>query len=874
MESGEQAMKKALSLLLLLAVAITLTRAEPQPLSFSPESGTEVTVWTNETTHSLVFNVTAMEELDVNLSSASPYVSLNTSSAHLLSGETAPVEAQINVSKLLEDQVAAVYATIWANGTITSNSSNFSIAYLIRISVEEPRPPGNLSFSPYPLSVTIPKGNKSSFQITIVNNHPVKITIDGYTSTSVIASFGPVPTQIVPGGLWTFHVTISAQSLDVGNYSDILTVNYAAEGYSANLYADLPIRIRVVPPPEPPKQPPNTYRVQLTFLDNRTGLAIKGVRVILSEVAKNFEYTATTGDSGSVTFQAVEVGVYTLEAIHPSYQYMVTSIEVHDNLSKVFLLSNLQDEENANQSNQTSTQATTTTSTQAQEQKGMIGLPYNSKTINISPGDDQTFYILVSAEGGSVGPIQILPSSSVPNWISLSSNWTYLGPGGYAALTLRIAPPLDVPPGRYSRQFQILGGRNPVSLTITAVVTQSTNKTKKPPIVGVVTNQSSSGYYSYAPSSHTNVDGRGASSTLHPIPRVIVKLENGTAVPIQQPTPVQKGQIVYVVIEGDWTKVNYTASKNLARFADETMVGRRTLAFQVLGTGDLNIWLKSQDEFGNIVKAQPPDMGFGVYRFQVTKTVPKEQVLITVNPVKATVGRPVAITAYYILTGPGGSTTQPYTGIITVTDPENRTIPIPLGLDGVAEYIPSKQGKYLIAVPDKIIARESVTRFEARAVQISGTIEGTLRVGEGYADSFPAKFASSPKCWVEPPSAVQDIRCNSEGYTVVPAEPGAVFTLYARGPLAESYDVYESGSEVVFALKTRRPVEDTLQAGLGRITSSTVGWMYENWFWLLLGGLIVFAIIRKRLTSPVRKFRGRGRAGGVPSAPRVVIRGG
>jgi len=819
---------RALLLIVLLILPLVVARGDVLPLTFNPASPT-LTIYTNVSTYSFAFTVGATVEVDVNLSSSVDYVTLNTSAMHLIAGEIASVTATFDVVRMNELGLQDTYVLIWANGTVTHNSTAFRQAYLIQVRLREPIPSGNITFSPYPLSVTVPRGGESDFQVLIMNKHPVKITVNGYTATSLIKAFNPVPTQIVAGGMWTFTVRISARGLAVGNYSDVLRVNYQAEGYVTPLYRDLPILVTVVNPPTPPPGEPGLFRVQLTFLDKKSGLAIPNVRVVLSEVTGKTEYTGVTGEAGVVTFQDVLQGTYNMQAIHQSYQF-ASSITVNSNVSRVILLESLTE----------TPSSSGTLENVTRNETGIIGLPYNSKTVEITAGDEQAFYILVSAEGGYVGPIQIIPSSSVPNWISLSSNWTHLAAGKYAALTLRVAPPLDIQEGRYSRQFQILGGKSPASFTVTAVV-------KKPNLTSTY------------PSSPASYDGNPSVTIAGAVPRVIVKCENGTAVSPQITTFVEKGTLIYATFQGEYTRVAFNLTGGLAVFDDQVGGGKRVVTLQVNSDGDFNVYLVSKDEFGNPIRSQPADYGFGIYRFRVIKSAaPPQQVLLSVDKKVATTGREVTIMAYLVSQSPGGvPLTQPFQGVVAVTTPRGEVIPVPLGLEGKAVFVPATSGVYKLSVQGIPVAAESIAEFEARAPEIPYLMSDQLYVETPTTWRWPVSFTGSPKCWVIPDDAVRGLNCDAESVSFIPVKPDVTFAIYGSGTLAQPYDVYPSGSEVVFVLRSSRPVSDTIQASLGRITSYTYGWLIENWLWVTLAALIIFAIIYKRLSSPRRAFGGK-----------------
>jgi hypothetical protein len=811
----------------LLILPIFQAYSDVIPLVFDPASPT-VTVYTNTSSYNFVFRVRTSVEVDANLSPSVNYMQLNTTTMHLISGEAASVSALFNVSDMVAKGIQEAYAIVWFNGTITANGTKFRQAYLIHIFVKEPTPAGNITFSPYPLSVTIPRGSDSDFQVMITNKHPVKITINGYSASSLVKAFSPVPTQIVAGGLWTFTVRLSAKGLTVGNYSDVLRVNYQAEGYKTPLYRDLPIIVAVVNPPTPPPGEPGLYRVQLTFLDKKTGAAISGVRVVLSEVTGKTEYTGTSGESGTITFQDVLQGTYNLQAIHQNYQ-MTSSLTVNGNISKVFLLESLSESQQTEQPQQNAT-----------SELGVVGLPYNSKTVEITAGDEQAFYILVSAEGGPIGPIQIIPGSSVPNWISLTANWTHLAAGKYAALTLRVAPPLDIQEGRYSRQFQILGGKSPASFTVTVVV-------KKPNLTASNPSQPST----------NNVD-RG-SVIFGSIPRVIVKCENGTALSTQITAFVNKGSLIYAIFYGEYTKIAYNLTGGLAVFDDQAGGGKRVLTLQVNADGDFNVYLVSKDEYGNAIRTQPAEYGFGVYRFRIIKpSGPPQQVLLSVDKKIATVGKEVTLMAYTISQSPGGfPVTQPFQGVVTVTTPKGEAIPVPLGLEGRASFVPVSSGVYKLSVQGVPIAAESVTEFEARAPEIPYIESDQLYVDQAKVWRWPVPFAGTPKCWAVPDDAVRGLNCDANTVSFIPTKPDITFSVYGSGPLAQPYDVYPSGAEVVFVLRSSRPVSDTIQASFSRFTGYSINWMGQNWLWITLAGLIVFAIVYKRLSSPRRAFGGK-----------------
>ncbi|TDA37053.1 MAG: hypothetical protein DSO07_13010, partial [Thermoproteota archaeon] len=208
----------------------------------------------------------------------------------------------------------------------------------------------------------------------------------------------------------------------------------------------------------------------------------------------------------------------------------------------------------------------------------------------------------------------------------------------------------------------------------------------------------------------------------------------------------------------------------------------------------------------------------------------------------------------------GVPTTAPYNGAVIVTTPSGEAIPVPLGLSGHTTFTPTREGTYTIGVSGLPLAAESVKQFDARAAEIPGTIYAVLKVGESYTGKWPAKFASAPKCWVDPSNSVREMNCNPESYVIVPAVAGSVFTVYGRGILASAYDVYPAGSEVTFALQTQKPVENTAVAFLQQGISAGASFLSNYVLIIVIVSAILMLILLKR--RGIGALRGRTRLGG------------
>ncbi|MEM3740618.1 MAG: carboxypeptidase-like regulatory domain-containing protein [Candidatus Korarchaeum sp.] len=820
--------------LLLVALLVFPIQAKAEYLFFNPPSGTWITVYTNYTRYTHVIRIYALSPVSFNITSSLP---INATSSVLLAGQTLNLGVSIDVpfySSIYQNMTAI----LGIEGRALDTGENFTVNYIINVRFEAPKPPGSLLITPSPLMVTIERGKENSYPISITNNHNCDVTINGYTASSLVSGFSPIPTKIVQGGMWTFYVKVNAKTLNVGNYTDSMLITYGASGYSGVFTVSLPLKVTVVPPttPPPPQPPSGSFFVNITVIDKMTGVAIEGARVVLIS-SDGGEIAGITGPSGLVSFQNVRAGSYTVLIVHIDYGQITSNILVNGNLSRVFLL----------EKPQSTTTTTTTTPSINVSGLGVVGLPYTSKNVEISPGKEITYYILMSAEGGELKGIKVIPTASIPNWITLGTNVTDLAAGRYAALTLRVSPPLDVPPGRYSRQFQILGGSQPAAFTVTVTVTnvtvqpQQTLQSVQPQITAI-------------------------TSVAAVIPRVLVRLENGTAVSTQIAASVQKGSLIYVVVQGEYNKVAFNLTGGLAVFADEAGAGKRTITLQANGDGDFLVYLLSRDEYGNLVKQQPSEYGYGVYRFRVIQSGPQKQVLLSVDQPMASVGKAVTIMAYLIVNSPGGyPVTQPFQGVVTVNTPEG-PVPLPLGLEGRATYIPQKAGIYKLTIQGVPIAAESVTQFEARTTIIPYTMTDELKVNEAKTWRFPVPFQAPPVCWADPQDSVSAINCDSETVTFVPAKAGSIFTIHAKGLIAEPYDVYSSGTEIEFSLKPHAPVQDTIIAFVSRGSGYVMGWAYQNLFWILLASLIVFGLIYTRLRSPKRKFGSKssllGRFGG------------
>ncbi|MGC8832403.1 MAG: hypothetical protein ACP5PQ_07475, partial [Thermoproteota archaeon] len=96
----------------------------------------------------------------------------------------------------------------------------------------------------------------------------------------------------------------------------------------------------------------------------------------------------------------------------------------------------------------------------------------------------------------------------------------------------------------------ILGGKQPTQLTVNVILRNSTGNSTA--ILAVSPSAS--------PSSSASVPGA--------IPRIIAKHESGQAVPVNQLTTVENGTLVYLMVKGDYAKVNCSWNGGIALFDD------------------------------------------------------------------------------------------------------------------------------------------------------------------------------------------------------------------------------------------------------------------------------------------------------------------
>ena len=804
-------MKRLLFLLLLLFLPVFLVSAED--ISFSPPSGSVFTAYNNYTTYSFYINVTTSKRWNITIDMGRDFLTTQPN----ITG-SCRLKVDLNVQKAVQQGITSFYGRL-----IFSSDTN--VSYYMDIQIVPPAPPGSISFSPSFLSVSVPQEQQKTAYLTVKNNYQNRITIKSITMPAWV-SVDPVSFSLQPGAEYTIAVVFSAKNMNLGNFSDYLTFYYTVDGYSGQLAAKVPIRMVVVPPPSPESY---LCRVSITVVDQES---LQGIMDALVQLGDKF--IGRTGGTGLIVFQNVPNGDYQLVVMASGYVTYVTTLKVVDkNTTKLVMMQKkIQQQQQQQQQNAT-------------VEKGMIGLPYPTLTVKVDY-NPVTKYIIADAEGGPVGPIRIVPAMSIPNWIALRLNESKntFSDGDFFVLELIVRPPDDVPAGTYSRQFMILGGKQPTQLTVNVILRNSTGNSTA--ILAASPSASPS-------SSSASVPGA--------IPRIIAKLESGQAVPVNQLTTVENGTLVYLMVKGDYAKVNCSWNGGIALFDDSYGGGMRTITLQVLGNGDVSCFLLARDEYGNVIRTQPASAGFGVFHFQVnTRTQPAKSVLVSVNPVHATVGKEVEISAFLVFYSAGVPSTAPYNGAIIVTSPSGEAIPVPLGLSGHATFTPTREGTYTIGVSGLPLAAESVKSFDARAAEIPGTIYAVLKVGEAYTGKWPAKFASSPKCWVDPQNAVRELNCNSESFTVVPAVPGSVFTVYGRGVLASAYDVYPAGSEVTFALQTQKPVENTAIAFMQQGVGVAAGF-FSNYMLIILivAAILVLILVKRRGIS---SLRGRTRLGG------------
>ncbi|RSN76881.1 mobile sperm domain-containing protein [Candidatus Methanodesulfokora washburnensis] len=806
-------MDKRVFILILLLVPVFPASAED--ISFSPPSGSSFTAFTNETVHRFYINVTTAKAWNITVDMNADYV--NTTN-HITGSCRLPVD--LNVKKAVNSGVLSFYARL----VFTNN--NTTVTYYMDIDIVEPSPPGSLSFSPPYLSKSVAQGKQEKGYVTVKNNYQQRVEIKSITAPSWV-TVDPASFFLEPSAEYTVAVTFSAANMNLGNYSDFLTFNYVVSGYSSVYRTKYQVRMTVVPPPAP-----SSYlcRVSITVLDSDS---LQGIPDALVQLGDNF--IGRTGGTGLIVFQNVPNGNYQLSVMASGYTTYVTNLEVKDtNTSKVVFMQK-------RVASSTSTSSSNATSVE----KGVIGLPYATVTLKVDY-NPVVKYIVADAESGPVGPVRIVPSMSIPNWISLRLNESknMFNDGDYFVLELTVRPPDDVPAGTYTRQFMILGGKSPAQLNVNVILRNSTNSSTAV-LAAPLGGQSES----------------AASTVPGTVPRIIMKKEDGTAIPVNQLITVENGTLVYLMIKGDYTKVNVTWTGGIALFDDSYGGGMRTITLQILGNGDVSTFLVSRDEYGNVIRTQPASSGFGVFHFQVnTRTQPAKSVLVSVNPVHATVGKDVEISAFLVFYTQGVPTTAPYNGAVIVTTPSGEAIPVPLGLSGHTTFTPTREGTYTIGVSGLPLAAESVKQFDARAAEIPGSIYAVLKVGESYTGKWPAKFASAPKCWVDPTNAVREMNCNPESYVIVPAVAGSVFTVYGRGILASAYDVYPAGSEVTFALQTQKPVENTAVAFLQQGISAGASFLSNYVLIIVIVSAILMLILLKR--RGIGALRGRTRLGG------------
>ena len=807
-------MKRAF-VLLLLVLPVPFVFGES--IAFSPASGSVFTAYNNFTVYSFYINVTTSKSWNITVDMGRDFLTTQPN----ITGNTR-LKVDLNVKKAVDQGITSFY------GRLIFSSQQENVSYYMDIQIVPPMPPGSLSFSPSFLSVAVNQGQQNTAYLTVKNNYQNPVTIKSVT-TPVWASVDPFSFSLQPSAEYTVAVTFNAKNMNLGNFSDFLTFNYVVSGYSAQLQAKEPVRMVVLPPPSPQSY---LCRVSITVVDQDT---LQGIPDALVQLGDKF--IGRTGGTGLIVFQNVPNGEYQLSVMASGYSVYVTTLNVVDaNTTKLVMMQKKQQ-----------TQQTQQNTTTATEEKGVIGLPYPSLNVKVDY-NPVVKYIIADAEGGPVGPVRIVPAMSIPNWISLRLNESKntFNDGEYFVLELTIRPPSDIPAGTYSRQFMLLGGKNPAQLTVNVVLGNSTN---------------SSGMAILAASPSSYPSSASSSSIPGAIPRLIAKMESGEAIPVNQLVTVENGTLVYLMIKGDYTKVNCSWTGSIALFDDTFSGGMRTITLQVLGNGDVGCFLVSKDEYGNVIRTQPASAGFGTFHFQVNvRTQPAKSVLVSVNPVHATVGKDVEVSAFLVFYNNGVPSTAPFNGAIMITTPSGEVIPVPLGLSGHATFTPTREGTYTIGVSGLPLAAESVKSFDARAAEIPLSLFAVLKVGESYTGKWPVKFASTPKCWVDPTNAVSSLNCNSESFVITPAVAGSVFTVYGRGVLSSAYDVYPAGSEVTFAMQTQKPVENTAIAFMQQGVAATAGF-FSNYILILLIAFAIIAIIVVKRRG-ISSLRGKTRLGG------------
>lgn len=807
--------RRKIALLPLAVLLIPAQAARASGVEIAPESPLSVVVYDDETLHNVTINLSADQAINWSVSWQSPFIAnVSPSSGELAGGATQPINVTLNVSEMAAEGVREADIAL----DFTTNVTN--ITYVISVTRKALR--GELSFSPSPLSAAVPKGQAKDVNLQITNGHDVKIALASWSGPSWISRVFPLA-DISPGGSWTVVVTFSARSLPEGNFSDYLCLNYTAEGREGEFRACVPIQMRVTSPPPPPVR---TCHLKVIAMSLQTYGPIEGAIVT---VQGEKSYAGVTRADGTAEFD-VPNGTYTVMIVARNHSGYTANLNIQEDQTHIAWLQPGAPPEEPQPPEEPEEEAPQNIS---QAERGLIGLPYTQLNVTVPPGGQVTKYVVLTAEGGPVGPVRIVPDSSTPNWIRarLNESSDTFEDGAEFILAISVAPPSEVS-GNFSRTFQILGGRDPAQLTVSVSVTKqrkaSQNETEDLAVSGLE------------------------------IPRVIVKLENGTALAPGQTYTVLPGTLVHVVISGDPSRILVNASGDVALFENS---GSR-LTYQVNGPGELTTFFMTFDEVGSRVLHQPPELGYGRFAFRIEQVAknPAIEVLVSVDPPVTTVGEPVTIEAYAVFhSSLGLPATSPYQGALVITTPSGRADPLPLGLDGKAQYTPVEPGEYLISVPDVSLAEESARSFRAEAQTLSEMVYEALTIGESTRWDWPTPFADIPSCDVSPPAALAGLTCDSEGVTFIPAEEGAIFTIYATGRLAEGYQGLPAGATVTFALTPATPVRGSITHAVGSAASGAASWLGTYWPLLVVGAVGFLGFLRWR--SGMSSLKGRRFAG-------------
>jgi len=834
--------RKLLSIVLpLIIMPVVQPAICAEDLSFIPDNNSLWIVYTNEALHFDLINVTNTKGFDMNLSVGGNSIvypagcELNlTRNISLSATEEYPLNITINVSYMKAHGIYSGSWVLWFNWTRADDPSvNDSVAYLLRIELKEPTPPGKLSFSPPHVSKSVETGKTAEAVVSVTNEHPGLATVSVFYSPDW-CSVSPSSFSLNPGATTSIVLTFDAKNKPPGgNFSDFVLFSYTVEGYSSQMSTDLPIRMAVTEQVQPQL---GVYRFQITVIDYDTGDPIPQASVRIT--GDKYDYTLITGESGTATFQNVPGGSYQVKIRKSGYQTLVTSIFLDSNISKVYELVKEQEEEPEEPP--------------SGEERGLIGLPTDKIEVprfgepDLYPGDSVEYTILITAEGGPVGPIEIWPDSSYFNWIRLELNATYIKKGESKPAFLKIDVPSGQKPGTYSRQFTITGGKNPATLLVIVTVSNpyenQTNGTPTPS--PTPTPQTPQEVYPYG----------------EPVIVVQYQDEDGNMISCNpgKNYKVPELTIVYVKIENDpyeSIRVNSTGGVAFAGRAD-TIQGR-VLKYQVTDKGDILIYRELfSPQLGIVIKDTDSLPQLGVYRFSVSVPAqPQKYIILDIRlgeTPRPMVGEEIVIYATEREVYKDGTFRDSrFDGTMMVRRPDGTTDMIEF-VAGRAEYRPLIPGTYGFMLPTPGFVgfyENSETEFTVDPFIYTIEVPETPIVGREQQLSYPQDaMIDSTNAVVDINYGYEDLVVTDRGIKFTPTEPGKTYVVEVTAPLKQSWSRYPQGAKITFKYfftsKSDAGLLYFLRRGLGKVFGFFFS-LYAVPLWIFIIAAMVIWIRRR-----------------------------